>query len=99
VFQVEVSAEFLRTLDAALAHPDAPNRNAFLRTDWQPIQRRFRESWATLLYGRNPYRRTLVAAYPDPKYPRFYYSVQGWLRPDGIVVLESISIDWDWYQA
>jgi hypothetical protein len=98
VIPVDPTAEFLASLDAALQHPDAPNRYAFMATELFSIVDQVRETWDVLLVSRSdPYRRTLVATYPaGDSNPRFYYSVRAGLRSDGAIELENISIDWDY---
>jgi hypothetical protein len=98
MIRVIATPEFLRTLDAALEHPDAPDRAKFLADDYLTIADQIAERWEQLLPSKSdPYRRTRVATYPpDDAHPRFYYSVRALLRPDGYIELENISIDWDY---
>ena len=66
MIRVEVSEEFMSSLDDALAHPDAPERHAFMASELFAIVDYIRDHWDRLLPGRtDPYRRTLVATYCD----------------------------------
>ncbi|MFI7588352.1 hypothetical protein ACIB24_14885 [Spongisporangium articulatum] len=98
MIRVATSEEFMSSLDDALQHPDAPERHAFMASELFAIVDYIREHWDRLVPGRtDPYRRTLVATYPRAdENPRFYYSVRARLRADGVIELESISIDWDY---
>lgn len=95
---MELTEEFMHSLDAALDHPNAPERHVFMANDLFPIVDYIRDNWASLLPSRsNPFRRTLVGTYPiGQDAARFYYSVRAELRPDGVIRVENISIDWDY---
>lgn len=94
---VHPTPEFVYALEAALLRSERTDLVTWLQSDYFPIIEQVIAKWDSLLPSRlNPYRRTLIATHPpETNEPRYYYSVRALLRPDGVIELEDITIDWE----